>query len=413
MSRLYHITNEEVAAAWEMTRRAGGGDGYDRQSIKDVKTDATKQLYKIWNRMSSGSYIPDPVLLVNIPKANGGVRQLGIPTVTDRIAQNVIKNRLEQLVQPHFHTDSYAYQAGKGAIEALSATRERCFQHDWLLELDIKAYFDELDHDLLQAMVEKYVTDPLTLLYVKKFLKAPGITADGEKIQREKGTPQGGVVSPVLANLFLHEAFDSWMAENFPNIEWARYADDIVVHCVSEKQAHFMKARIDGRMKQFKLTLHPEKTKIVYTGRGNNQDHRGHAVPRKFTFLGYDFKPRYYKGRTVFTPGISRGALKRIHTVIEQKWCLRKRTAESLGDIAASVNLMIKGWIGYYGHFRRSELYKLAAIIDRQLVSFIKRKYKKRSTWSKAWVELKERKLQEPKLFCHWHMISPSVGGAV
>lgn len=238
----------------------------------------------------------------------------------DRIAQTVIKMRLELVLQPLFHVDSYAYQAGKGAIEAVTKARERCMRMDWVLEIDIKAFFDELDHDLLMGMVEKYVSDKATLLYVKKFIKAPGRKQDGEEIVRGKGTPQGGVVSPVLANLYLHEAFDSWMQEGFPDIKWERYADDIIVHCVSEKQAYFMRTRIESRMKCFKLTLRPEKTRIVYSGTKNDHDHRGHNLSRKFTFLGYDFKPRNYKGRTVFTPGIGSGALKRIRQRIKEDW---------------------------------------------------------------------------------------------
>jgi group II intron reverse transcriptase/maturase len=392
---MYDITPEEVDEAWKLTRQSGGGCGHDGQTIKDVAEDLKGQCYKVWNRLSSGSYIPQPVLLVNIPKAKGGYRQLGIPTVTDRIAQNVIKKRLDKAVQRHFHVDSYAYQNGKGAIDALAVTRQRCFHHEWLLEVDIKAFFDELDHDLMMEMVEKYVTDKATLLYVRKFLKAPGRTEDGEEILREKGTPQGGVVSPVLANLYLHEAFDSWMQESFPGIKWARYADDFVVHCISEKQAHFIKDKIAMRLQQFKLSLHPEKTRVVYTGTKNIHDHRGHDVPRKFTFLGYDFKPRHYKGRLVFVPAIGAGALK----------MARKKIIEPWESIARDANDFIRGWIGYFGHFRPSELHKLARLIDWHLVAFIKRKYKSRSTWNQSWKALKDLKVQMPKLFYHWHTI--------
>jgi RNA-directed DNA polymerase len=353
------------------------------------------------------------VLLVNIPKAKGGYRQLGIPTVTDRIAQNVIKRRLDGAVHHHFHEDSYAYQANKGAIDALTTARERCFGHEWLLEVDIKTFFDELDHDLLLGMVGQYVTDATTLLYVRKFLKAPGRTESGEEVVRAKGTPQGGVISPILANLYLHEAFDSWMQEEFSHIKWERYADDIIIHCVSEKQAHFMKARIAGRLGQFKLSLNSDKTRVVYTGTKNDQDHRGHEVSRKFTFLGYEFKPRGYKGRTVFTPAVGSGALKMIRQKIKQDWRLSHRLSQSLEEIAKDVNDVIRGWIVYYGHFRPSALYGLGEIIDGYLVSFVKRKCKNRSTWSQAWDELKHRKRRDTKLFYHWHAISRTIRGAV
>lgn len=414
MSRQYDITQSEVEAALVAVQRAGGGMGYDGQSIADVKADKENQLYKIWNRMSSGSYMAQPVLLVDIPKAKGGVRQLGIPTVTDRIAQTVIKRRLESVASQHFHEDSYAYQAGKGAIDALAVARERCMRHEWLLELDIKGFFDQLDHEKLLVMVEKYVTDPATLLYVKRFLKASGRTNDGEEVAREKGTPQGGVVSPVLANLYLHEVFDAWMQERHPNLKWERYADDIVVHCVSENQAHYIRNRISGRMAMYNLELHPEKTRVVYTGTKNDHNKRGHSLPRKFTFLGYEFKPRNYKGRTVFTPGIGASALKMIRQKIKQKWKLCKRTGSSLEAIAASVNAVIRGWITYYGHYRRSELYRLGRILDIELAKFIKRKLSSGpGRWNRAWRELESRKRKQPRLFCHWYMISRKIRGAV
>lgn len=414
MTRLYSITKEEVEAAWKAVKSSGGGSGYDEKTIDHVKADEVNQLYKVWNRLSSGSYIPEPVLLIEIPKAKGGTRQLGIPTVVDRIAQNVIKRRLESFVEPYFHVDSYAYQNGKGAIDALAATRERCMKQEWVIDMDIKAFFDELDHDLLLAMVGKYVTDTSTLLYVKKFLKASGITENGDKVERSKGTPQGGVVSPVLANLYLHEAFDSWMSKVFKDIQWERYADDIIVHCVSEKQAEYIKSKIEMRMREFKLSLHPEKTRIVYTGTSNKHDHRGHGLSRKFTFLGYDFKPRRYKNRLVFTPGIGIGAMKKFRQKMHQGWRLHHRLSESLTEIAISVNADIRGMINYFGHYRRSDLYKLGEMIDEHLVSFIRRKHKRIKSWKQGWIELKGIRKERKILFCHWHMISRKTGrGAV
>lgn len=413
MSRLYDVTPAEVDAAWKAVSQAGGGAGYGEMTIEDVKADERNHLYKVWNRLSSGSYIPMPILLVDIPKAKGGFRQLGIPTVIDRVAQTVIKTRLEAVLQPMFHVDSYAYQAGKGAIEAVTKARERCMRIDWVLEIDIKGFFDDLDHDLLMEMVGKYVTDKATLLYVRKFIKAPGRTMEGDEVLRGKGTPQGGVVSPVLANLYLHEVFDSWMQEGEPSIKWERYADDIIVHCYSEKQAYFMKMRIEQRMKMFKLTLHPEKTRIVYTGTKNDHDHRSHNLSRKFTFLGYDFKPRNYKGQIVFTPGIGSGALKRIRQKIKNDWKLLKRTSITLEEVAGSVNAAIRGWINYYGHHRRSDLIKLENMIDTSLVGFIKRKHKKILSWAQGWKVLKEQRRKQPVLFCHWYMISPMKRGAV
>lgn len=382
MSRLYNVTREEVDASWKAVRQAGGGCGHDGKSIKDVEADLDNQLYKICNRMSSGSYMAQPVLLVNIPKAKGGFRQLGIPTVTDRIAQHVIKRRLEVIVEPLFHEDSYAYRPGRSAIDALAVVRERCFRYEWLLEIDIKAFFDTLNHDKLMEIVDSYTEDKAIRLYVRKFLKAPGRMENGEKIQRTNGTPQGGVISPVLANLYLHEAFDIWMMKAFPAVKFCRYADDIVVHCASENQAHFMKNRISARLKGYDLELHPEKTRIVYTGKSNDFDHRGHSLSRKFTFLGYDFKPRMGKdGRLVYSPGIGRGALEMIRIKIKS-WNWKRRLPQSIEDIAKDADRVIRGWINYYGHYRRSELYRLAYMINNHLASFIKRKHRRGWTWA-------------------------------
>ena len=405
MSRLYDVTREEVDASWKAVRQAGGGCGHDGKSIKDVEADLDNQLYKIWNRMSSGSYMAQPVLLVNIPKAKGGFRQLGIPTVTDRIAQHVIKRRLEAIVEPLFHDDSYAYRPNRSAIDALAVVRERCFRHEWLLEIDIKAFFDTLNHDKLMEIVDSYTDDKSIRLYVRKFLKAPGRMENGEEVERTTGTPQGGVVSPVLANLYLHEAFDSWMAKAFPAVKVCRYADDIVLHCVSEKQAYFMRNRIGARLKEYDLELHPEKTRIVYTGTSNDSDHRGHGLSRKFTFLGYDFKPRMGKdGRLVYSPGIGSGALKLIRVKI-RSWNWKRRLPRSVEDIAKEADRAIRGWINYYGHYRRSELYRLMHMIDTYLTSFIKRKHRKGWTWAQAWRELRKLKREKPRLFSHWYMI--------
>lgn len=406
MSRLYNITREEVLTAWKAVKRAGGGCGYDGKTLKDIENNLDNELYKIWNRMSSGSYIPKPVLQVAIPKAKGGVRILGIPTVSDRIAQMVIKQRLEPLLEEHFHADSYAYRPNKSAIDAVTACRERCFDYEWLLELDIQKFFDELDHDILMQMVERYTKDSTILLYVKKFLKAPRANTEGEEMVTTIGTPQGGVISPLLANLFLHEAFDQWMAQEFSELPFQRYADDIVAHCASEKQARFLKHCIEKRLKRFKLTLHPEKTRIVYTGKKNIYDSRGHELPRKFTFLGYDFKPRMWQGKLVFTPGMGRGALKRIRSEIREKWRLKSRTGESLQDIAKAVNPIIRGWYHYYGHYRRSELSLLTLMINNFIAGFLKKKHKSLRTWDQAWKELKKVKSTNSKLFAHWYILS-------
>lgn len=344
------------------------------------------------------------MFLVNIPKIKGGIRQLGIPTVLDRVAQGVVKNRLEAVLQPHFHENSYAYQSNKSAIEAVGLCRERCMRMKWVVDIDIKGFFDNIDHDLMVQIVEKYTQDNLVLLYVKKFLKAKGVNGKGEQLVREKGTPQGGVISPILANLFLHEAFDKWIKEKFPDIPFERYADDIIIHCVSENQAHFIKNRVESRLKLFKLELNAEKTKLVYTGKENNQDHRGHLCSRKFIFLGYEFKPRNYFGKTVFTPGLGTAARMRIRNEVKRLPDMHLKF-RPIGVIAAVLNPKIRGWINYYGHFRRSELYKLARDLDLRLVRWLCDKHKPLTSLKKGWKFLLGIKEQKPTLFEHWFRI--------
>lgn len=406
MSRQYDVTREEVEAAWKAVRRAGGRAGHDGQTIEDIEKDLDNQLYKIWNRMSSGSLQAQPVLRKKIPKAKGGCRELGIPTVTDRIAQMVIKNRLEPIVEEFFHEDSYAYRPNKSAIDAVTVCRERCFKHEWLLEIDIKGFFDAIDHDLMMQMLEKHTSNKMVLLYAKRFLKASGRTKEGEEILREKGTPQGGVVSPIFANLYLHMAFDQWMRETHPSTKFERYADDCVVHCVSEEQALFIKGEIEERLFQYRLELHPEKTRVIYTGMSNDYDNRGHKFPRKFTFLGYDFKPRMNRRQITYSPGIGKGALKAILHKIKEGWKLQQRYGEDIAQIAQSVNPVIRGWINYYGYHRRSDLYQMAVLIDTRLVKFLKRKHKDIKTVNQGWIYLRKIKRANKELFCHWHMIS-------
>jgi len=311
------------------------------------------------------------------------------------------------LVEEIFHQDSYAYRANRSALDAVLVCRARCFKHDWLVEIDIRRFFDELDHDIALQILQKHTGDKLTLLYVKKFLQASGITRNGEKQERTKGTPQGGVISPVLANLYLHEIFDEYMSARFPKLKFERYADDIVIHCVSEKQANFVKGQIDERLKKFKLEMHPEKSKVVYTGTKNDHDKRGHDLSRKFTFLGYDFKPRMWRGHLVYSPGIGKGALKMIRHKIKEGWRLKNKIGSTLHQIAKEVNPVIRGWINYYGQHRRSDLYRLQHLINNHIVRFLKKKHDC-ATWGKAWKYFNGIKKMHTKLFVHWYMISLS-----
>ncbi len=399
-------------AVWEAYRRVKenrGAAGVDRQSLEDFGEDLSNNLYKLWNRLASGSYFPPPVLKVEIPKARGGMRTLGIPTVADRIAQMVVKQAFEPCVEPYFHQDSYGYRPGKSALQAVGVTRRRCWQYDYVLEFDIKGLFDAIDHTLLLRAVDKHTDCRWMRLYIERWLKAPFQQADGGLVERESGTPQGGVVSPVLANLFLHYVFDRWMVRHFPHNPFARYADDAVVHCRSEAQARYLKERLERRLRECKLELHPEKTQIVCCHVGKQQNTR---VAKKFDFLGYCFRPRLVRNRygkmfVSFTPAISPSSAKRIRQQV-RRWRLHVRTSQSLDDVARAVNPTIRGWVNYYGAYQRSTLLPVLHHIDYHLVKWVKWKYKKKGNYSKRAIRwLGQVASYQPALFAHWSLGAP------
>ncbi len=304
--------------AFKKVKANGGAAGVDGQSIAEFEKDLKRNLYKLWNRMSSGSYFPPPVRTVEIPKDNGGIRLLGIPTVADRIAQMVVKLYLEPEVEPYFHQDSYGYRPGKSAVEAVGVARQRCWKYDWVVDLDIKGFFDNLNHEFVMRAVRKHTDCKWILLCIERWLKAPAQLQDGTLVSRDKGTPQGGVASPLLANLFLHYAFDEWMKRMCPGIPFERYADDIIAHCVSEQQAKWLKAKIEERLSQCGLELHPQKTRIVYC---KDDRRKGEHQNVSFDFLGYTFRCREAKRRNGgtfinFCPAISDKASKEICRVM-------------------------------------------------------------------------------------------------
>jgi RNA-directed DNA polymerase len=260
----FEISKQIVWSAYLQVKRSKGSPGYDQESMEVFEKDLKNKLYKIWNRLSSGTYFPPPVLEVEIPKADGKVRKLGVPTISDRIAQTVVKQYLEPIVEPHFHSDSYGYRPNKSALQAVGQARWRCWRDNWVLDLDIKSFFDTIDHRLMMAAVRKFTQSPWILLYIERWLKADGITKEGKQTKREIGTPQGGVISPLLANIYLHFAFDIWMGNNYPHVHFERYADDIVIHCRSMKQLEMVKGKLTKRFAECKLSLNPEKTKVVY-----------------------------------------------------------------------------------------------------------------------------------------------------
>jgi RNA-directed DNA polymerase len=406
------ISKWEVWEAYKLVKANKGAAGVDGQSIAEFEEDLKDNLFKIWNRMSSGSYFPPPVRRVDIPKDNGGIRPLGIPTVADRIAQTVVKRYLEPILEGQFHTDSYGYRPGKSAREAVGVARQRCWRYDWVLDLDIKGFFDNIDHDLLMRAVRKHTDCKWVLLYIERWLKAPAQLADGSLINREKGTPQGGVVSPLLANLFLHYAFDLWMKRQYPQIPFERYADDGICHCRSRAEAEMLRVAMEKRFAECGLELNLQKTRIVYC---KEDGRRGNYPEQKFDFLGFTFQPRRAKSRkgklfVGFMPAISNKAKKSICENM-RRWKMHRQTDKSLDDLARVVNPVLRGWINYYGSYYKSALYRVFQPLNNILVRWASRKYKRlrrNNQRARQWVQSIFHR--QPKLFAHWQLSQVKAG---
>lgn len=394
-----------VYKAYKAVKTNAGAAGVDKQSIEDFEKNLKGNLFKIWNRMSSGSYLPPPVKAVAIPKKNGGERVLGVPTVADRVAQMVVKQVIEPTIESSFLPDSYGYRPGKSALDAVGVTRERCWHYDWVLEFDIKGLFDHIDHVLLQKALKKHVECKWALLYIERWLTAPLQRSDGTLVKRTQGTPQGGVVSPVLSNLFLHYAFDLWMKRTYPELPWCRYADDGLVHCRTEQEAQAVKAALDARFAECKLEMHPTKTKIVYCKDGSR---KGRYPNIQFDFLGYTFRPRTVKNRkrnsmfVSFTPAVSKAAQKSMRQTT-RKLNYRNRTELSLADIARLHNPILRGWLEYYGKFAPSGMYPVLRHFNRSLVDWAMRKYRRLKGHKTRAMRFLEGVLErQPNLFVHW-----------
>lgn len=382
-----------------------GAAGVDEVSIAEFEQNLKGNLYKVWNRMSSGTYFPPPVKRVMIPNTNGGERPLGIPTVGDRVAQMVVKMYLEPAVDTVFHVNSYGYRPGKSAAQAVGVARERCWRSDWVLDLDIKGFFDNIDHTLMMHAVRKHTNSPWILLYIERWLNAPVLLENGTLAQRDKGTPQGGVVSPLLANIFLHHVFDMWMVRNYPSIPFERYADDVVLHCKTEVQAEFIRGKIDERLIQCGLEAHPEKTKIVYC---KDDLRRGSYANESFDFLGFTFRPRRSKNRwgkffVNFSPAIADKASKAKRGEIRD-WGIHRKSDKSLDDLSRMFNPVIRGWITYYGKFYKSALYPTLRLLNRRLVRWAQQKYKRYRHQRRATQWLRDIARRQPELFAHWKL---------
>lgn len=403
------ISKWVVKDAYEKVKANAGAAGVDGESIAAFEADLQRNLYKLWNRLSSGTYFPPPVRAVEIPKKAGGVRILGVPTVADRVAQTVVRMYLEPDVEPVFHPDSYGYRPGRSAIDAVGACRKRCWESDWVIDLDLRSFFDSIDHDLMLKAVSKHTDLRWVLLYVKRWLEAPLQREDGTLGARERGTPQGSAISPLLANLFLHYAFDTWMARNYPDCPWERYADDAVIHCSSEDGARLVLAALSERMAQVGLELHPDKTRIVYC---KDDDRRGSHEHQQFSFLGYTFRPRLSKNKfgkhfVNFTPAVSDDARKAMSREI-RSWHITRRSDKSLSDLAAMFNPIVAGWINYYGRFYKSWLYPVLRHINDGLVRWAMRKYKRlHGHTRRAKAKLAAVARRAPRLFAHWKLVRP------
>lgn len=403
-SKQYEIPKRMVIEAYKRVKANKGSAGIDGVDFEAFEKRLNNNLYKIWNRMSSGSYFPSPVLAVEIPKKSGGVRRLGIPTITDRIVQMVARMYVEPVVEPMFCDDSYGYRPNKSALDAIAMTRKRCWKYDYVIELDVKGLFDNIDHELLMRVVLRHVKEKWVCLYINRWLKTPFVTREGQMIERNSGTPQGGVISPVLANMFLHYVFDMWMKSNFPQAPFERYADDGVIHCRSKEEAYFIKEKLAERFEECKLELHPIKTRIVYC---KDKDRNNTEELNEFDFLGYTFKAVYIKCRDGkirynFIASVSKVSSKAFRTKIKEIE-VHKKTGSKIDIIAEMLNPMIRGWMNFFGKFNPSAMKGTLQCIERRLVKWAMCKYKNfRGRWRRAEKWLCTVRQREPRLFAHW-----------
>lgn len=409
----FEISKHDVMRAWELVKANDGAEGVDGETIEQFESKLKGNLYKLWNRLSSGSYFPPPTRTVVIPKKDGGERRLGIPSVSDRVAQTVAKLSFEPLVEPYFLGDSYGYRPGKSAHQALEITRKRCWRYDWVVEFDIRGLFDNIDHHLLMKAVKKHTDNLWLLLYIERWMTASIQQADGSVIARDRGVPQGGVISPVLSNLFMHYAFDTWMGREYPDSPWCRYADDGLAHCRTQAEAEQLRAALGKRLQDCGLQMHPVKTKIVYC---KDDDRRGSYPVTSFDFLGFTFRARRSKNKRGkhfinFSPAMSNSAGKAIRQEV-RSWSMPKRSDKSLVDLANMFRAKIQGWINYYGRFYRSAMYMTLRHINGKLVWWAMRKFKKLKRHRRRaehWLGRVAKKF--PSLFPHWRMgLLPTVG---
>jgi len=404
--KVFEIPKALVWQSYQQVRQNGGSAGCDGQTLQKFEENRDRNLYKIWNRLSSGSYFPSPVLEKAIPKGDGKERLLGIPTVADRVAQGAVKIYLERLLDPKFDEDSYGYRPNKSAHDALEKCKRRCWQHGWVLEIDIQSFFDCVRHDLVLKALELHQVPPWVTLYCRRWLEAPSVRSQGQETptRRTLGTPQGGVISPLLANLFLHYAFDRWIRRKHVGVPFERYADDIVCHCDTMKQALNLRRELEKRMQEVGLKLHPDKTQVVYVDTFKRWN-----VKTSFSFLGYDFtlrtvkSPRTGKLARKCMPGASKKAMKRITQTVRD-WRLHRAAGQDAAQLAKRYNAEIRGWITYYGkHWYRNFSYRLWSVLQSRLLKWVQAKYRLGFRAAAHW--LSQLKKKSPNLFVHWYLL--------
>ncbi len=399
------ISKEQVWASWKRVKQGGKGMGTDHVSIAMIESNPRKYLYPLWNRLSSGSYYPPAVREKEIPKGNGKFRKLGIPTVIDRVAQDVIKQELERIAEPKFHHSSFGYRPNKNAHQAIEQCAKNCWERWYVVDVDIKGFFDNIDHKMLLNILRELTQEKHILMYCERWLKAPKQTIEGTLKESEKGSPQGDVISPLLANIYLNEVFDKWISETQPRIVFERYADDIVIHTRSIEQSEFILDKLRERFKQYKLELNESKTKITYCYRTARQFKEHKNIPVSFDFLGFTFKPRVCQKASGikfwgFRPAISTNGQKKILTVCK-KLAFQNWTHFDIYKLSAELAPKIRGWIYYYGKFRLSEMDFVFTKINRRIAIWLKRKFKL-NTLGRAYKRLKRISQSFPNLFTHW-----------
>ncbi|MEE9386424.1 MAG: group II intron reverse transcriptase/maturase [Nannocystaceae bacterium] len=406
MTKSFDIPKWLVWNAFQRVKSNGGAAGVDKKTIEEFEGSLRGNLYKIWNRMSSGSYFPPPVKSVMIPKKDGGQRRLGVPTVADRVAQTVAKMVLEPMLEPIFDRDSFGYRPGRSALDAVALVRRRCWKYDWVVEFDIKGLFDNIDHLLLLRALERHCEVPWVIMYIKRWLVAPLLDEQGSLVPRDRGTPQGSVIGPLLANLFLHYVLDAWIRRELRSVRFCRYADDGVVHCKSEAQAKFVLAKLGKRLRECGLELHPEKTGVVYCADVNRRDDQPVI---QFTFLGYTFRPRkavdkYGRVYVNFSPAVSRGALTAMRQRV-RRWHIQLKSDKDLRDLSNMFNPVLRGWMNYYGRFYPTALKPLWRSVNDYLVRWQRRKYKGLAIGvTRAAKALGRLADASPDAFVHWKL---------